>query len=319
MALSGVRISPRSNTPPEERLPIVTHVGPYYPPRPGQGRRCCARWSAAGRFSSSTTGTDDRRYVGSFETARARGAPSPLPTGRCPKPSWPSGWRQFTQGEVDVLLSTLDHRIWPGHPQRQHADRRPGGHLRPGAALTSCRAAGGARGAARAYAYFFRHKRKATSLRDRQRLETIAENTPSWELGFSNCHAATWEIRGQANVLGTRQHGHIAAVGFYLYTNLLAEAVRRLRMETGLPAAPLAQAISPQNLQLSTIKRRAALAVQHSGQTTCRIIKAPAWGCVPAHGRHALASRAGRFDRGVQRSLRPASWRRCSTCFCSSR
>src|SRR5690606_36149807 len=36
------------------------------------------------------------------------------------------------------------------------------------------------------------------------------------------------------DILGTRQHGQIAAVGFHLYTRLLASAVRRLRGERGL-------------------------------------------------------------------------------------
>jgi transcription-repair coupling factor (superfamily II helicase) len=43
------------------------------------------------------------------------------------------------------------------------------------------------------------------------------------------------EIRGSGNLLGAEQHGHIAAVGFDLYTKLLEEAVRELR---GEPAAP---------------------------------------------------------------------------------
>jgi len=42
------------------------------------------------------------------------------------------------------------------------------------------------------------------------------------------------EIRGAGNLLGAQQHGHIAAVGFDLYTKLLAEAVRELK---GEPAA----------------------------------------------------------------------------------
>jgi transcription-repair coupling factor (superfamily II helicase) len=42
------------------------------------------------------------------------------------------------------------------------------------------------------------------------------------------------EIRGSGNLLGPEQHGHIAAVGFDLYTKLLEEAVRELR---GEPAA----------------------------------------------------------------------------------
>jgi transcription-repair coupling factor (superfamily II helicase) len=39
------------------------------------------------------------------------------------------------------------------------------------------------------------------------------------------------EIRGAGNLLGAQQHGHIAAVGFDLYTKLLEEAVRELRGE----------------------------------------------------------------------------------------
>jgi transcription-repair coupling factor (superfamily II helicase) len=43
------------------------------------------------------------------------------------------------------------------------------------------------------------------------------------------------EIRGAGDILGTRQHGHIAAIGFHLYTRLLAEAVRKLRPQAALP------------------------------------------------------------------------------------
>ncbi|MBI4241928.1 MAG: transcription-repair coupling factor, partial [Candidatus Rokubacteria bacterium] len=43
------------------------------------------------------------------------------------------------------------------------------------------------------------------------------------------------EIRGAGNLLGPQQHGHIAAVGFDLYTKLLGEAVRELK---GQPAEP---------------------------------------------------------------------------------
>jgi transcription-repair coupling factor (superfamily II helicase) len=37
------------------------------------------------------------------------------------------------------------------------------------------------------------------------------------------------EIRGAGELLGTHQHGHIQAVGFHLYTRLLADAVRQIR------------------------------------------------------------------------------------------
>jgi transcription-repair coupling factor (superfamily II helicase) len=45
------------------------------------------------------------------------------------------------------------------------------------------------------------------------------------------------EIRGAGNLLGAEQHGHIAAVGFDLYTKLLEEAVRELKGEPTAPSA----------------------------------------------------------------------------------
>jgi transcription-repair coupling factor (superfamily II helicase) len=90
------------------------------------------------------------------------------------------------------------------------------------------------RGAQRAYAYFFRHKHLAPTLEGRQRLETIAENT---QLGAGYSIAMRdLEIRGAGDILGTRQHGYIASVGFHLYTRLLSEAVKRLRSGKAVPA-----------------------------------------------------------------------------------
>ena len=56
-------------------------------------------------------------------------------------------------------------------------------------------------------------------LEGQQRLEVIAENT---QLGAGYSIAMRdLEIRGAGELLGTRQHGHIQAVGFHLYTRLL--------------------------------------------------------------------------------------------------
>jgi transcription-repair coupling factor (superfamily II helicase) len=47
------------------------------------------------------------------------------------------------------------------------------------------------------------------------------------------------EIRGAGDILGTRQSGHISAVGFHLYTQLLARAVEELKAEReGKPPPP---------------------------------------------------------------------------------
>jgi len=58
-------------------------------------------------------------------------------------------------------------------------------------------------------------------------LEVIAENS---QLGAGYSIAMRdLEIRGAGELLGTRQSGHIASVGFHLYTRMLAAAVRSLR------------------------------------------------------------------------------------------
>ena len=101
------------------------------------------------------------------------------------------------------------------------------------------------RGASRAYAYFFRHPRIRPTDEAAQRLEIIAEQT---QLGAGYTIAMRdLEMRGAGEILGTRQHGHIAAVGFHLYIRLLAQSVRRLkatRLGPDLPQMTEALAVS---------------------------------------------------------------------------
>ncbi|MBI4246269.1 MAG: transcription-repair coupling factor, partial [Candidatus Rokubacteria bacterium] len=54
------------------------------------------------------------------------------------------------------------------------------------------------------------------------------------------------EIRGAGNLLGAEQHGHIAAVGFDLYSKLLSEAVRELK---GEPAQPVVEPVVSVNVE----------------------------------------------------------------------
>ena len=83
------------------------------------------------------------------------------------------------------------------------------------------------RAASRAYAYFFRHRKKAPTIEGQERLEVIAENT---QLGAGYSIAMRdLEIRGAGELLGMRQSGHISSVGFHLYTRMLASEVKKLR------------------------------------------------------------------------------------------
>jgi transcription-repair coupling factor (superfamily II helicase) len=63
----------------------------------------------------------------------------------------------------------------------------------------------------------------------RQRLEVIAENT---QLGAGYSIAMRdMEMRGAGDLLGTQQHGFVAAVGFHLYTRLLAQVIKEYRLK----------------------------------------------------------------------------------------
>jgi transcription-repair coupling factor (superfamily II helicase) len=54
------------------------------------------------------------------------------------------------------------------------------------------------------------------------------------------------EIRGAGDLLGSRQHGHIATVGFDLYCRLLAQAVQNLKEEPeGEAPSPLSAPLAP--------------------------------------------------------------------------
>ncbi|HJP27636.1 MAG TPA: TRCF domain-containing protein, partial [Dehalococcoidia bacterium] len=83
------------------------------------------------------------------------------------------------------------------------------------------------RGANRAYAYLMVPRAKALTEQAEQRLNTILAAT---ELGAGfQIALRDLEIRGIGNLLGADQSGQISAIGFDLYTKLLAEAVRQLK------------------------------------------------------------------------------------------
>ena len=83
------------------------------------------------------------------------------------------------------------------------------------------------RGVKRAYAYFLFHdnNRRLLSKDARMRLETVSENTHVGA-GYSIA-MRDLEMRGAGDMLGKRQHGHMAAVGFHLYTRLLRKAITK--------------------------------------------------------------------------------------------
>src|SRR4030095_1659932 len=145
--------------------------------------------------------------------------------GQMPEGQLSEVMHRFNAGDTDILLSTtiVESGLDIPNANTLIVDRADTFGL---AQLYQLRGRVG-RGAVRAYSYFFRHRKLSPTLEGQQRLEVIAENT---QLGAGYSIAMRdLEIRGAGELLGTRQHGHIQAVGFHLYTRLLADAVRQIR------------------------------------------------------------------------------------------
>jgi transcription-repair coupling factor (superfamily II helicase) len=81
----------------------------------------------------------------------------------------------------------------------------------------------------RAYAYLFHPRDKVLTEEAYERLRTIGEST---ELGSGfKIAMRDLEIRGAGNLLGESQSGHIAAVGYDLYCQMVTEAVGEMKGE----------------------------------------------------------------------------------------
>jgi transcription-repair coupling factor (superfamily II helicase) len=225
MALTGARDITTINTPPEERLPAITHVGPY---EPRLVRQAILRELDRG---GQTFFVHNR--VMTIEGMRRRlehlvpEARFDVAHGQMAEQNLAKVMEQFTMGEIDVLVSTsiIESGLDIPNANTLIVDRADRFGL---SQLYQLRGRVG-RGAARAYAYFFRHSRRRITEDAYKRLEIFADHT---QLGAGYSLAMRdLELRGAGDILGTRQHGHISAIGFHLYTRLLATAVRRKKSE----------------------------------------------------------------------------------------
>jgi len=241
MSLTGVRDMSSIDTPPEERLPVRTHVGEYDETlirkailreldRGGQvyfvHNRVMGIYQMANRV---------RKLVPEARVAVAHGQMSERELERV--------MLDFAAGEIDVLVCTsiIESGLDIPNANTLIVNRADRFGL---AQLYQLRGRVG-RGARRAYAYLLHPPLATLTAAARRRLETIAEAT---ELGAGfRIAMRDLEIRGAGELLGARQHGHIAAVGFDLYTRLLAQAVQEARARQQPEAAaltmPLEQAV----------------------------------------------------------------------------
>ena len=120
----------------------------------------------------------------------------------------------------------------------------------------------------RAYAYLFFPQDRQLSEQAYERLKTIAEAT---ELGSGfKIAMRDLEIRGAGNLLGTGQSGHVSAVGYDLYCQMVNEAVAELngepvkvpaeiKLELPIDAHLPATYIGREDLRIEAYRRLAAV------------------------------------------------------------
>lgn len=219
MAVTGIREMSTITTPPEERHPILTYVGPAE-----EGQITAAIHRELLRdgqifYLHNRVETIDQAALRIQELvpeARIRVAHGQMNEG-----ALEDVILGFWNREFDVLVSTtiVESGLDIQNANTLIVERADRFGL---SQLHQLRGRVG-RGRERAYAYFLYPPDQPLSELAHERLTTIAANT---ELGSGMRVALKdLEIRGAGNLLGGEQSGHIADVGFDLYMRMVGEAV----------------------------------------------------------------------------------------------
>jgi transcription-repair coupling factor (superfamily II helicase) len=231
LALTGARDISTIDTPPEDRLPVVTQVGPYDPRLVRQA--ILRELNRTGQVFFVHNRVETIQGMSQRLQNLVPEAKIAVAHGQMRERDLAEVMQSFARGEIDVLVSTsiIESGLDIPNANTLIVDRADRFGL---SQLYQLRGRVG-RGTARGFAYFFRHPTFRTKEDALERLEIIAEHT---QLGSGYTIAMhDLEMRGAGDILGTRQHGHIAAIGFHLYTRLLADAVRRIKPEFEQPLA----------------------------------------------------------------------------------
>ncbi|GES32243.1 transcription-repair coupling factor [Streptomyces angustmyceticus] len=234
MAVTGIREMSTITTPPEERHPVLTFVGPYEQKQIGAAiRRELLREGQVFYIHNR---------VESIDRAAAR-LREIVPEARIQTAHGQMGESQleqvvvdFWEKKFDVLVSTtiVESGIDISNANTLIVERGDNFGL---SQLHQLRGRVG-RGRERGYAYFLYPPEKPLTETAHERLATIAQHT---EMGAGMYVAMKdLEIRGAGNLLGGEQSGHIAGVGFDLYVRMVGEAVAdyRASLEGGVEEEP---------------------------------------------------------------------------------
>ena len=219
MSLTGIREMSTILTPPEERHPVLTFVGPYDEKQISAAiRRELLREGQVFFLHNRVESIDRvakrlRELVPEARVATGHGQMS--------EDALEQVMVGFWEKHFDVLVCTtiVESGLDIPNANTLIVDRADKFGL---SQLHQIRGRVG-RGRERAYAYFTYSPDKPLTETAYDRLATIAQNT---DVGAGMAVAMKdLEIRGAGNLLGGEQSGHIASVGFDLYMRLVGEAV----------------------------------------------------------------------------------------------
>jgi transcription-repair coupling factor (superfamily II helicase) len=223
MSLAGIREMSTILTPPEERFPVLTYVGPQDDKQVGAAlRRELLRDGQAFYIHNRVRSID-------AAAARVRAlvpeARVVVAHGQMPEEALERTVEGFWNREYDILVCTtiVETGLDISNANTLIVERADTFGL---SQLHQLRGRVG-RSRERGYAYMLYPPEVPLTETAYDRLATIAQNN---ELGAGMAVAMKdLEIRGAGNVLGAEQSGHVAGVGFDLYVRLVGEAVEAYR------------------------------------------------------------------------------------------
>ena len=223
MSLAGIREMSTILTPPEERFPVLTYVGPHDDKQVAAAlRRELLRDGQAFYIHNRVKSIDQAAARVQAMVPEARVV---VAHGQMAEETLEKTVEGFWNREFDILVCTtiVETGLDISNANTLIVERADTFGL---SQLHQLRGRVG-RSRERGYAYFLYPPEVPLTETAHDRLATIAQNN---DLGAGMAVAMKdLEIRGAGNVLGVEQSGHVAGVGFDLYVRLVGEAVEAYR------------------------------------------------------------------------------------------
>jgi len=239
MALAGVRNMSLIETPPEDRFPVQTYVVEYSPELVREAiRRELDRGGQVYFVHNRVADIDRFAYHVQQLVPEARVG---VGHGQMEERELEKIMLDFIEGRYDVLVCTtiVENGLDIPNVNTLIVDESDSFGL---AQLYQLRGRVG-RSNRLAYAYFTYRPDKVLGEVAEKRLAAIREFTAlgsGYKIALRDL-----QIRGAGNLLGPEQHGHMLAVGFDLYCQLLEEAVQKLKRQRGEAVPETRQTAAP--------------------------------------------------------------------------